>query len=108
MVQDDSATVSRSVTTNHADGAERTAEVGSPDRDVGRSTANHRQCIPSGSDRGSHPDSVPDDYVSELSDTQSVDRSQTTSFLFQFTEDTLNRDSFKKHLVPAVFSRFRN
>ena len=46
--------------------------------------------------------------VSELSDTQSVDRSQTTSFLFQFTEDTPNRDRFKKHLVPAVFSRFRN
>jgi hypothetical protein len=45
--------------------------------------------------------------VSELSDTQSVDRSQTTSFLFQFTEDTPNRDRFKKHLVPAVFSRFR-
>ena len=46
--------------------------------------------------------------VSELSDTQSVDRSQTTSFLFQFTEDTPNRDRFKKHLVPEVFSRFRN
>jgi hypothetical protein len=46
--------------------------------------------------------------LSELSDTQSVDRSQTTSFLFQFTKDTPNRDRFKKHLVPAVFSRFRN
>ena len=46
--------------------------------------------------------------MSELSDTQSVDRSQTTSFLFQFTEDTPNRDRFKKHLVPEVFSRFRN
>ena len=46
--------------------------------------------------------------VSELSDTQSVDRSQTTSFLVQFTEDTPNRDRFKKHLVPEVFSRFRN
>jgi len=46
--------------------------------------------------------------VSELSDTQNVDRSQTTSFLFQFTEDTSNRDRFKKHLVPEVFSRFRN
>ena len=46
--------------------------------------------------------------VSELSDTQSIDRSQTTSFLFQFTEDTPNRDRFKKHLVPEVFSRFRN
>jgi len=46
--------------------------------------------------------------VSELSDTQSVDRSQATSFLFQFTEDTPNRDRFKKQLIPAVFSRFRN
>ena len=45
--------------------------------------------------------------MSELSDTQSVDRYQATSFLFQFTEDTPNRDRFKKHLVPAVFSRFR-
>ena len=34
--------------------------------------------------------------MSEISDTQSVDRSQTTSFLFQFTKDTPNRDRFKK------------
>jgi hypothetical protein len=40
--------------------------------------------------------------LSELSDTQSVDRSQTTSFLFQFTKDTPNRDRFKKHLVSKV------
>jgi len=47
-------------------------------------------------------------HLSDLSDTQSVNRSQTTSFLFQFTKDTPNRDRFRKHLVPAVFSRFRN
>jgi hypothetical protein len=46
--------------------------------------------------------------MSEFSDDQSVNRSQATSFLFQFTEDSPNRDRFKKHLVPAVFSRFRN
>jgi hypothetical protein len=46
--------------------------------------------------------------LSEFSDTQSLDKSQATSFLFQFTEDTPNRDPFKKHLVSAVFSRFRN
>jgi hypothetical protein len=37
-----------------------------------------------------------------------VDRSQATSFLFKFTEDTPNRDRFKTHLVPAVFLRFQN
>jgi len=40
--------------------------------------------------------------MSELSDNQSVDRSQTTIFLFQFTKDTPNRDRFKKHLVSKV------
>jgi hypothetical protein len=62
VVQDDSATVSRSGSTNHADGAERTADVGSPDRGVGRPAASRSQCIPKGSEWGSHPGSVPDDY----------------------------------------------
>ena len=75
-----------------------------------KGTRQHVQCgrtvcaTPSGNKRGG----LGQEQLSELSDTQSVDRSQTTSFLFQFTEDTPNRDRFKKHLVPEVFSRFRN
>ena len=62
MVQDDSTTVPRSGSTNHVDGAERTANVGSPNRGVCRPVASRSQCIPSGSEWDSHPDSVPDDY----------------------------------------------
>jgi len=39
--------VSRSGSTNHADSAERTADVGSPDRDVGRSAASCSQRLQS-------------------------------------------------------------
>ena len=44
------------------DGTERTADVGSPNRGVCGPVESRSQCIPRGSERGSSPDSVPDDY----------------------------------------------
>ena len=66
MVQDDAATVPRSGSTNHVDGTERTADVGSPNRDVGGPVESRSQCITRGNERSSHPDSVPDDYESSI------------------------------------------
>ena len=48
--------------TNHVDSAERSADVPSPDRDVGRSGASRSQCIQSDSNPSSPAGSVLDDY----------------------------------------------
>ena len=62
MVQDDATTVPRPGGTYHVNGTERTADAGSQNRGVCGPVESRSLCIPWGSERGSSPDSVPDDY----------------------------------------------